>query len=54
MAGPSAHSHRKLKEQIVFNHILVAVDGSTAGAQALALADRIADDVRLSVVVPRP
>jgi nucleotide-binding universal stress UspA family protein len=40
--------------EAVFKHILVAVDGSPAAAQALALADRIAGDARVTVLTVVP
>ena len=39
---------------MVFTHILVAVDGSAAAAQALELADRIAGNARLSALTVVP
>ena len=40
--------------EAVFKHILVAVDGSAAAAQALALADRMAGDARVTVLTVVP
>jgi nucleotide-binding universal stress UspA family protein len=46
--------HQDRMEQSMFKHILVALDGSATAAQALALADRLAGDSRLSALTVVP